>query len=69
MCAWVDVFQVALCPHLLGTSVSVETTHDLLDLLCLYCDREPAQEGGPQQEDTVRLIRSVILEEFSLILI
>ncbi|XP_075904319.1 small ribosomal subunit protein mS39 [Nelusetta ayraudi] len=34
-----------------GTSVSVETTHDLLDLLCLYCDRQPAEDGGPLQED------------------
>uniref|UniRef100_A0A8D3DU48 Small ribosomal subunit protein mS39 n=1 Tax=Scophthalmus maximus TaxID=52904 RepID=A0A8D3DU48_SCOMX len=24
-----------------GTAVSIETTHNLLDLICLYCDREP----------------------------
>lgn len=31
----------------------METTHDLLDLICLYCDRDPVQDGGPQTEDTV----------------
>uniref|UniRef100_A0A3Q0SYC6 Small ribosomal subunit protein mS39 n=1 Tax=Amphilophus citrinellus TaxID=61819 RepID=A0A3Q0SYC6_AMPCI len=36
----------------LGTAVSMETTHSLLDLICLYCDRDPVQEGGPQTEDT-----------------
>uniref|UniRef100_A0A7N6AVU1 Small ribosomal subunit protein mS39 n=1 Tax=Anabas testudineus TaxID=64144 RepID=A0A7N6AVU1_ANATE len=36
-----------------GTAVSMETTHDLLDLICLYCDRNPVQEGGPQTENTV----------------
>ncbi|KAK9517581.1 hypothetical protein VZT92_022940 [Zoarces viviparus] len=35
-----------------GTAVSVETTHELLDLICLYCDRDPVQEGGAQAEDT-----------------
>ncbi|XP_071384612.1 small ribosomal subunit protein mS39 [Centroberyx affinis] len=35
-----------------GTAVSMETTHDLLDLICLYCDRDPAQEWGPEAEDT-----------------
>ncbi|XP_044062196.1 pentatricopeptide repeat domain-containing protein 3, mitochondrial [Siniperca chuatsi] len=35
-----------------GTAVSMETTHELLDLICLYCDRDPVQEGGPQTEDT-----------------
>uniref|UniRef100_UPI003AAADF85 small ribosomal subunit protein mS39 n=1 Tax=Centroberyx gerrardi TaxID=166262 RepID=UPI003AAADF85 len=34
-----------------GTAVSMETTHDLLDLICLYCDRDPVQEGGPETED------------------
>uniref|UniRef100_A0A3P9I4V2 Small ribosomal subunit protein mS39 n=1 Tax=Oryzias latipes TaxID=8090 RepID=A0A3P9I4V2_ORYLA len=34
-----------------GTAVSMETTHDLLDLICLYCDRNPVQEGGPQAEE------------------
>lgn len=48
-----DVLQTWLCLHLAGTSVSMETTSDLLDLLCLYCDREPVQDGGPQQEDAV----------------
>uniref|UniRef100_A0A8C6K5K6 Small ribosomal subunit protein mS39 n=1 Tax=Nothobranchius furzeri TaxID=105023 RepID=A0A8C6K5K6_NOTFU len=28
-----------------GTAVSMETTHELLDLICLYCDRNPVQEG------------------------
>ncbi|XP_059213046.1 small ribosomal subunit protein mS39-like [Centropristis striata] len=28
-----------------GTAVSMETSHDLLDLICLYCDRDPVQEG------------------------
>nr|XP_057919816.1 small ribosomal subunit protein mS39 isoform X3 [Doryrhamphus excisus] len=35
-----------------GTSVSMETTHDLLDLICLFCDRDPVQEEGPKMEDT-----------------
>ncbi|XP_054453669.1 pentatricopeptide repeat domain-containing protein 3, mitochondrial [Anoplopoma fimbria] len=35
-----------------GTAVSMETTHELLDLICLYCDRDPVQDGGPQAEDT-----------------
>ncbi|XP_035505305.1 pentatricopeptide repeat domain-containing protein 3, mitochondrial [Scophthalmus maximus] len=35
-----------------GTAVSIETTHNLLDLICLYCDREPVEGGGPQTEDT-----------------
>ncbi|XP_075336965.1 small ribosomal subunit protein mS39 [Odontesthes bonariensis] len=34
-----------------GTAVSIETTHDLLDLICFYCDRDPIEEGGPQEED------------------
>ncbi|XP_034398835.1 pentatricopeptide repeat domain-containing protein 3, mitochondrial [Cyclopterus lumpus] len=34
-----------------GTAVSMETTHELLDLICLYCDRDPVQEGGQQAED------------------
>uniref|UniRef100_A0A3P8WXT6 Small ribosomal subunit protein mS39 n=1 Tax=Cynoglossus semilaevis TaxID=244447 RepID=A0A3P8WXT6_CYNSE len=34
-----------------GTNVSMETTHDLLDLICLYCDQEPGQEVEPQTED------------------
>ncbi|XP_028445783.1 small ribosomal subunit protein mS39 isoform X3 [Perca flavescens] len=34
-----------------GTAVSMETTHELLDLICLYCDRDPVQEGEPQPED------------------
>ncbi|XP_077434029.1 small ribosomal subunit protein mS39 isoform X2 [Vanacampus margaritifer] len=29
-----------------GTSVSMETTHNLLDLICLFSDRDPVQEGG-----------------------
>lgn len=33
----------------------METTHELLDLICLYCDRDPVQEGGPQTEDAVSL--------------
>uniref|UniRef100_A0A3P9N285 Small ribosomal subunit protein mS39 n=1 Tax=Poecilia reticulata TaxID=8081 RepID=A0A3P9N285_POERE len=28
-----------------STAVSMETTHKLLDLICLYCDRDPVQEG------------------------
>uniref|UniRef100_A0A7N6AAE4 Small ribosomal subunit protein mS39 n=1 Tax=Anabas testudineus TaxID=64144 RepID=A0A7N6AAE4_ANATE len=40
-----------------GTAVSMETTHDLLDLICLYCDRNPVQEGGPQTENTTRSSR------------
>ncbi|XP_034545147.1 pentatricopeptide repeat domain-containing protein 3, mitochondrial [Notolabrus celidotus] len=33
-----------------GSPVCMETTHDLLDLICLYCDSDPAEEG-PQTED------------------
>lgn len=36
-----------------GTAVSTETTHELLDLLCFYGDRDPVSEGGPQTEDVV----------------
>lgn len=38
---------------LAGTAISMETTHDLLDLICFYGDRDPVHEGGPQMEDTV----------------
>lgn len=31
----------------------METTHNLLDLICLFCDRDPVQEDGPQTEDMV----------------
>ncbi|XP_037116430.1 pentatricopeptide repeat domain-containing protein 3, mitochondrial [Syngnathus acus] len=34
-----------------GKSVSIETTHELLDLICLFCDRDPVNEDGPQTED------------------
>ncbi|KAM4732743.1 small ribosomal subunit protein mS39 [Anableps anableps] len=34
-----------------GTAVSMETTQELLDLICLYCDRDPVQEGAPQVEN------------------
>ncbi|KAM9357148.1 small ribosomal subunit protein mS39 [Symphorus nematophorus] len=34
-----------------GTEVSMETTHDLLDLICLYCDKDPVDDGEPQRED------------------
>ncbi|XP_041653608.1 pentatricopeptide repeat domain-containing protein 3, mitochondrial [Cheilinus undulatus] len=33
-----------------GASVSIEATHDLLDLVCLYCDRDPAEEPEPEPE-------------------
>ncbi|XP_061901290.1 small ribosomal subunit protein mS39 [Entelurus aequoreus] len=33
-----------------GTSVSMETTHDLLDLICLFCDKDPVEEEGTQTE-------------------
>lgn len=36
-----------------GSAISIETTHDLLDLICLYGDRNPVQEGEPQTEETV----------------
>jgi len=42
-----------LVSPLAGTAVSMETTHDLLDLISFYCDRDPIQEGGPQEEDAV----------------
>ncbi|KAK2903791.1 small ribosomal subunit protein mS39 [Channa argus] len=35
-----------------GTAVSMETIHDLLDLISLYCDKNPVQDGGPQTEDS-----------------
>ncbi|XP_076596000.1 small ribosomal subunit protein mS39 isoform X1 [Chaetodon auriga] len=35
-----------------GTSVSMETSHDLLDLICYYCDRDPVQDVGSEAEDT-----------------
>ncbi|XP_073342712.1 small ribosomal subunit protein mS39 [Pagrus major] len=34
-----------------GTAVSVETTHDLLDLICFYGDKDPVQDGEPETED------------------
>ncbi|XP_061582407.1 small ribosomal subunit protein mS39 [Cololabis saira] len=34
-----------------GTAVSMETTHDLLDLICLEGDRDPVQEGEPQNAE------------------
>ncbi|XP_069571831.1 small ribosomal subunit protein mS39 [Brachyistius frenatus] len=34
-----------------GTAISMATAHELLDLICLYCDRDPIQEGAPQTED------------------
>ncbi|MEQ2225447.1 hypothetical protein ILYODFUR_017515 [Ilyodon furcidens] len=34
-----------------GTSVSMETTQELLDLICLYCDKNPVQEGAPEVAD------------------
>ncbi|KAK5865224.1 hypothetical protein PBY51_016405 [Eleginops maclovinus] len=34
-----------------GTTISMETTYDLLDLICLYCDRDPVEEGGAQTEE------------------
>ncbi|XP_044518995.1 pentatricopeptide repeat domain-containing protein 3, mitochondrial [Gracilinanus agilis] len=46
--ASVDMFD-----HLLqeGTSVSLETTNSLLDLLCYYGDQEPPREDQPHQID------------------
>ncbi|XP_030621674.1 small ribosomal subunit protein mS39 [Chanos chanos] len=32
-----------------GTSVSVELTNDLLDLICVYGDRDPLREDTPEQ--------------------
>lgn len=40
-----------------GTVISMETSHDLLDLICFYCDRNPAQEWEPQTEDMVGHLR------------
>ncbi|XP_019725338.1 small ribosomal subunit protein mS39 isoform X1 [Hippocampus comes] len=42
-----------------GTSVSMETTHNLLDLICLFCDRDPVQEDGPQTEDMEESVNDV----------
>uniref|UniRef100_A0A1A8DHN9 Small ribosomal subunit protein mS39 n=2 Tax=Nothobranchius kadleci TaxID=1051664 RepID=A0A1A8DHN9_NOTKA len=43
-----------------GTAVSMETTHELLDLICLYCDRNPVQEGeaGAEEEKEGRRMTS-----------
>ncbi|XP_071313145.1 small ribosomal subunit protein mS39 isoform X2 [Trachinotus anak] len=35
-----------------GTAVSMETTHDLLDLICLYGDRDPDQDGITEPQET-----------------
>ncbi|KAK0133910.1 Pentatricopeptide repeat domain-containing protein 3, mitochondrial [Merluccius polli] len=35
-----------------GTTVSKQMTYDLLDLICFYGDREPAQEGEPEADKT-----------------
>uniref|UniRef100_A0A8C5GL79 Small ribosomal subunit protein mS39 n=1 Tax=Gouania willdenowi TaxID=441366 RepID=A0A8C5GL79_GOUWI len=35
-----------------GTAVSMKTIHNLLDLICLYCDKEPFPEEEPQTEET-----------------
>ncbi|XP_033829986.1 pentatricopeptide repeat domain-containing protein 3, mitochondrial [Periophthalmus magnuspinnatus] len=32
-----------------GQTISIETTHDLLDLICFYCDRDPVAEGSPNK--------------------
>uniref|UniRef100_A0A3Q3W9G0 Small ribosomal subunit protein mS39 n=1 Tax=Mola mola TaxID=94237 RepID=A0A3Q3W9G0_MOLML len=32
-----------------GIAVSMEMTHDLLDLICLYCDRDPVQDSVSEQ--------------------
>ncbi|XP_059201506.1 small ribosomal subunit protein mS39-like isoform X2 [Centropristis striata] len=39
-----------------GTAVSMETSHDLLDLICLYCDRDPVQEGEEENLVTARIL-------------
>lgn len=41
------------CNFFSGTTVSMETTHSLLDLICLYSDRDPVQDGEPQTDDAV----------------
>ncbi|KAJ3587390.1 hypothetical protein NHX12_010988 [Muraenolepis orangiensis] len=35
-----------------GTAVSMQSTYDLLDLICFYGDREPAQEGETEPDQT-----------------
>ncbi|XP_070692802.1 small ribosomal subunit protein mS39 [Pempheris klunzingeri] len=42
-----------------GTAVSMETAHELLDLICLYNDRDPAQTEGPQVEDAAAPVEEV----------
>lgn len=34
-----------------GVAVSMETTHDLLDLISFYGDRDPVEEKAPERED------------------
>ncbi|XP_061690932.1 small ribosomal subunit protein mS39 isoform X2 [Syngnathoides biaculeatus] len=46
--AAIDVYDQLLQA---GASVSMETIHDLLDLICLFCDRDPVQEHEIQTED------------------
>ncbi|KAJ0050143.1 hypothetical protein NL108_013156, partial [Boleophthalmus pectinirostris] len=47
--AAVDMYdQLLQC----GQTVSIETTHDLLDLISFYCDRDPVVEGTPDREGT-----------------
>ncbi|XP_057705892.1 small ribosomal subunit protein mS39 isoform X2 [Corythoichthys intestinalis] len=42
-----------------GVSVSMETTHGLLDLICLYCDRDPIEENAIQTEDMEESVAEV----------
>ncbi|XP_076878848.1 small ribosomal subunit protein mS39 [Brachyhypopomus gauderio] len=44
--ASVDMFDQLMQ---IGTSVSLDITNDLLDLICLYGDHEPAQDDVPEQ--------------------
>ncbi|KAM7388995.1 hypothetical protein PAMP_022995 [Pampus punctatissimus] len=38
-----------------GTAVSMETSHELLDLICFFCDSDPVEGGELQMEDSEEL--------------
>lgn len=48
-----------------GAAVSMEVTHDLLDLISFCCDKEPEQDHEPETENTVSLLTiSEYLQKF-----
>ena len=47
------VWQVSARSLYAGTTVSPDASNDLLDLICLYGDRDPVQDDKPEAEDVV----------------